>query len=88
MDNVDLNLLRQATQWLAAGSVAGGCIEDELAAQLSRCERVRTIATRNVQLQTATPNEPMRDELQLTDTTLTTDHGPRWRRLLLSAPGR
>ena len=32
-----------------------------------------------VQLQAALPDEPMSDELQLTGTTLTTHHGPRWR---------
>jgi len=170
MDNVDLNVLRQCTQWLAsghrvvlgtitrtwgsaprppgssvairddglvAGSVSGGCIEDdlvdkaregalttglpqvvrygidadtaqrfglpcgglielvlepvqavtqldELLARLSRGERVRrvlTIATGAVQLQPATEA----DELELTDTTLTTHHGPRWRLLLIGA---
>lgn len=170
MDNVDLNVLRQATQWLAsghrvvlgtitrtwgsaprppgssvairddglvAGSVSGGCIEDdlvdkardgalttglpqvvrygidadtaqrfglpcggmielvlepvqpctqldELLARLSRGERVRrvlTIATGEVALQPANQT----DELALTDTTLTTHHGPRWRLLLIGA---
>jgi xanthine dehydrogenase accessory factor len=170
MDNVDLNVLRQITQWqaaghrvvlgtitrtwgsaprppgssvairddgLVAGSVSGGCIEDdlvdkardgalttglpqvvrygidadtaqrfglpcgglielvlepvqpitqldELLARLSRGERVRrvlTIATGAVELQPATDA----DELQLTDTTLTTHHGPRWRLLLIGA---
>jgi len=170
MDNVDLNVLRQVTQWLAsghrvvlgtitrtwgsaprppgsavairddglvAGSVSGGCIEDDLvdkaregvlaagvpkvvrygidtdAAQrfglpcgglielvlepvlprtrldelldrLARGERVRrvlTIATGDVELQPATEA----DELELTDTTLTTHHGPRWRLLLIGA---
>lgn len=170
MDNVDLNVLRQCTQWLAsghrvvlgtitrtwgsaprppgssvairddglvAGSVSGGCIEDdlvdkaregalttglpqvvrygidadtaqrfglpcgglielvlepvqpatqldELLARLSRGERVRrvlTIATGAVALQPATEA----DELELTPTTLTTHHGPRWRLLLIGA---
>ena len=170
MDNVDLNVLRQCTQWLAsghrvvlgtitrtwgsaprppgssvairddglvAGSVSGGCIEDdlvdkaregalttglpqvvrygidadtaqrfglpcgglielvlepvqaitqldELLARLTRGERVRrvlTIATGAVALQP--PTEA--DELELTDTTLTTHHGPRWRLLLIGA---
>ena len=174
MDNVDLNVLRQTTQWLAtghrvvlgtitrtwgsaprppgssvairddglvAGSVSGGCIEDDLVdkaregalstglpqvvrygidadtaqrfglpcgglielvlepvqphtqlddllARLSRGERVRrvlTIATGDVDLQPATQDEQMTDELALTDTTLTTHHGPRWRLLLIGA---
>jgi xanthine dehydrogenase accessory factor len=174
MDNVDLNVLRQATQWLAsghrvvlgtitrtwgsaprppgssvairddglvAGSVSGGCIEDdlvdkaregalttgvpqvvrygidtdtaqrfglpcgglielvlepvqprtqldELQARLARGERVRRvldIASGEVQLQPATPHEQMSDELALTETTLVTHHGPRWRLLLIGA---
>ena len=174
MDNVDLNVLRQCSQWLlsghrvvlgtitrtwgsaprppgssvairddglVAGSVSGGCIEDdlvdkaragalttglpqvvrygidadtaqrfglpcgglielvlepvqprtqldELLARLSRGERVRrvlTIASGDVALQPATQDEPMSDELELTPTTLTTHHGPRWRLLLIGA---
>lgn len=170
MDNVDLNVLRQCSQWLAsghrvvlgtitrtwgsaprppgssvairddglvAGSVSGGCIEDdlvdkakagalttglpqvvrygidtdtaqrfglpcgglielvlepiaprtrldELLERLARGERVRrvlTIASGVVDLQPATDA----DELQLTDTTLVTHHGPRWRLLLIGA---
>ncbi|MBL0150380.1 MAG: XdhC family protein [Ideonella sp.] len=170
MDNVDLNVLRQVSQWLAsghrvvlgtitrtwgsaprppgsavavrddglvAGSVSGGCIEDDLidkaregvlvagvpqvvrygvdadAAQrfglpcgglielvlepvlahtqldellhrLSRGERVRrvlTLATGAVDLQPA----GQADELLLTDTTLTTHHGPHWRLLVIGA---
>jgi len=170
MDNVDLNVLRQITQWVAAGhrvvlgtitrtwgsaprppgsavavrddgvvagSVSGGCIEDdlidkardgvlasgkpqvvrygidadaahrfglpcgglielvlepvlprtrldELLARLSAGERVRrllTIATGEVALQPATDT----DELQLTERTLTTHHGPHWRLLLIGA---
>ena len=170
MDNVDLNVLRQITQWVAAGhrvvlgtitrtwgsaprppgsavavrddgviagSVSGGCIEDdlidkardgvlasgkpqvvrygidadaahrfglpcgglielvlepvlprtqlsELLARLSNGERVRrvlTIATGEVVLQPATDT----DELSLSDTRLTTHHGPHWRLLLIGA---
>lgn len=170
MDNVDLNVLRQCSQWLAsghrvvlgtitrtwgsaprppgssvairddglvAGSVSGGCIEDdlvdkakagalatglpqvvrygidtdtaqrfglpcgglielvlepvaprtrldELLERLARGERVRrvlTIASGAVELQPATDA----DELQLSDTTLVTHHGPRWRLLLIGA---
>ena len=170
MDNVDLNVLRQITQWVAAGhrvvlgtitrtwgsaprppgsavavrddgviagSVSGGCIEDdlidkardgvlasgkpqvvrygidadaahrfglpcgglielvlepvlprtqlsELLARLSNGERVRrvlTIATGEVVLQPATDT----DELSLSDTQLTTHHGPHWRLLLIGA---
>lgn len=170
MDNVDLNVLRQITQWVAAGhrvvlgtitrtwgsaprppgsavavrgdgviagSVSGGCIEDdlidkardgvlasglpqvvrygidadaahrfglpcgglielvlepvlprtqlsELLARLSDGERVRrvlTIATGEVVLQPATDT----DELSLSDTQLTTHHGPHWRLLLIGA---
>ncbi len=174
MDNVDLNVLRQITQWVAAGhsvvlgtitrtwgsaprppgsavavrddglvagSVSGGCIEDDLIdkaregvlasglpqvvrygidadaahrfglpcgglielvlepvlprtqldvllARLAAGERVRrvlTIATGEVLLQAATPDEAMSDELLLTDTSLTTHHGPHWRLLLIGA---
>ena len=170
MDNVDLQVLRQITQWVAAGhrvvlgtitrtwgsaprppgsavavrddglvagSVSGGCIEDDLIdkardgvlasglpqvvrygidadaahrfglpcgglielvlepvlprsqlapllARLGNGERVRrvlTIATGEVLLQPATDT----DELELTDTTLTTHHGPHWRLLLIGA---
>ncbi|MBL0087034.1 MAG: XdhC family protein [Ideonella sp.] len=170
MDNVDLNVLRQVSQWLAsghrvvlgtitrtwgsaprppgsavavrddglvAGSVSGGCIEDDLidkaregvlvagvpqvvrygvdadAAQrfglpcgglielvlepvlahtrldelldrLSRGERVRrvlTLATGAVELQAAGDT----DDLLLDDTTLTTNHGPHWRLLVIGA---
>ncbi len=174
MDNVDLQVLRQITQWVAAGhrvvlgtitrtwgsaprppgsavavrddglvagSVSGGCIEDdlidkarqgvlasglpqvvrygidadaahrfglpcgglielvlepvlprtrldELLARLSQGERVRrvlTIASGEVALQPATQDEQMSDELTLSDTTLTTHHGPHWRLLLIGA---
>ena len=170
MDNIDLNVLRQITQWVAAGhrvvlgtitrtwgsaprppgsavavrddglvagSVSGGCIEDdlidkarggvlasglpqvlrygidadaahrfglpcgglielvlepvlahtrldELLARLSQGERVRrvlTIASGEVALEPATDT----DELALTDTQLTTHHGPHWRLLLIGA---
>ncbi len=57
---------------------------DELLDRLSRGERVRrvlTLASGAVELQPATST----DELQLTDTTLTTHHGPRWRLLLIGA---
>jgi len=170
MDNVDLNVLRQVSQWLAsghrvvlgtitrtwgsaprppgsavavrddglvAGSVSGGCIEDDLIdkarggvlaagvpqvlrygidtdaaqrfglpcgglielvlepvlphtqldallARLSRGERVKrvlTLATGAVELQAA----GKADELLLTDTTLTTHHGPHWRLLVIGA---
>lgn len=170
MDNVDLNVLRQATTWLAqghrvvlgtitrtwgsaprppgssvalrddglvAGSVSGGCIEDDLVdkaragalttglpqvvrygidtdtaqrfglpcgglielvlepvqartrlddllARLDAGERVRrvlSIATGEVDLQPGNTT----DELALTDTTLVTHHGPRWRLLLIGA---
>ena len=170
MDNIDLNVLRQITQWVAAGhrvvlgtitrtwgsaprppgsavavrddglvagSVSGGCIEDDLIdkardgvlasglpqvvrygidadaahrfglpcgglielvlepvlprtqldallARLQNGERVRrvlTITTGEVDLQPATDT----DELALTDTQLTTHHGPHWRLLLIGA---
>ncbi len=170
MDNVDLNVLRQVSQWLAtghrvvlgtitrtwgsaprppgsavavrddglvAGSVSGGCIEDDLidkaregvlaagvpqvvrygidtdAAQRfglpcgglielvlepvlphtqlddmlarlasgQRVKRVLTLATGAVDLQPA----GQADELLLTDTTLTTHHGPHWRLLVIGA---
>jgi xanthine dehydrogenase accessory factor len=170
VDNIDLQILRQITQWqtdghrvvlgtitrtwgsaprpagsmvavrddgLVAGSVSGGCIEDDLidkardgvlaagvprvvtygidtdAAQrfglpcgglielvleplapaskldellqrLARGERVRrvlTLASGAVQLQPDTAT----DELELTDTTLTTHHGPSWRLLVIGA---
>jgi len=170
MDNVDLNVLRQVTTWLAqghrvvlgtitrtwgsaprppgssvalrddglvAGSVSGGCIEDDLVdkaragalttglpqvvrygidtdtaqrfglpcgglielvlepvqprtrldallAKLDAGERVRrvlTIATGEVDLQPGNTT----DELTLSDTTLVTHHGPRWRLLLIGA---
>ncbi len=57
---------------------------DELLERLSRGERVRrvlTIASGEVELQPATDT----DELLLTDTTLTTHHGPHWRLLLIGA---
>ncbi len=174
MDNVDLNVLRQITQWVAAGhrvvlgtitrtwgsaprppgsavavrddglvagSVSGGCIEDdlidkaregvlaaglpqvvrygidadaahrfglpcgglielvlepvlprtrldELLTRLSQGERVRrvlTIVSGEVVLQPATHDEAMSDELSLTETQLTTHHGPHWRLLLIGA---
>ena len=170
MDNVDLNVLRQVTQWmdqghrvvlgtitrtwgsaprppgssvairddgLVAGSVSGGCIEDdlidkarqgalasgkpqvlrygidadaahrfglpcgglielvlepvqrvtrlpELLERLAGGERVRrilTLASGEVRLEPAA----FADELQLTDTTLTTHHGPSWRLLIIGA---
>jgi xanthine dehydrogenase accessory factor len=170
MDNVDLQVMRQAVAWqaqghrvvlgtitrtwgsaprppgssvairddgLVAGSVSGGCIEDdlvdkaksgalasgvpqvvrygidadaahrfglpcgglielvmepvqlitqlpELLDRLSRGERVRrqlTLKTGAVQLQDA----GSADELELTDTLLTTHHGPSWRLLLIGA---
>ena len=170
MDNVDLQVLRQINQWVAAGhrvvlgtitrtwgsaprppgsavavrddglvagSVSGGCIEDdlidkardgvlasglpqvvrygidadaahrfglpcgglielvlepvlprtrldELLARLSNGERVRrvlTIASGEVALQPATDT----DELALSDSQLTTHHGPHWRLLLIGA---
>ena len=174
MDNVDLNVLRQITQWVAAGhrvvlgtitrtwgsaprppgsavavrddglvagSVSGGCIEDDLIdkaregvlasglplvvrygidadaahrfglpcgglielvlepvlprsqldallARLSAGERVRRVlnlVSGEVDLQPATPDELMNDELLLSPTTLTTHHGPHWRLLLIGA---
>ena len=174
MDNVDLNVLRQITQWvstghrvvlgtitrtwgsaprppgsavavrddgLVAGSVSGGCIEDDLIdkaragvlasglpqvvrygidadaahrfglpcgglielvlepvlprtqldallARLSAGERVRrvlSLASGEVVLQPAGPDEAMSDELLLSPTTLTTHHGPHWRLLLIGA---
>ncbi|MEP7280524.1 MAG: XdhC family protein [Rubrivivax sp.] len=170
MDNVDLNVLRQLTQWVAeghavvlgtitrtwgsaprppgsavavrddgviAGSVSGGCIEDdlidkardgvlatglplivrygidadaahrfglpcgglielvlepvlprtrldELLTRLQAGERVRrvlTLASGEVSLEPA----GSADELELTETTLTTHHGPSWRLLLIGA---
>ena len=170
MDNVDLNVLRQATQWVAgghrvvlgtivrtwgsaprpagssvairddgrvAGSVSGGCIEDDLVdkaragafttgrpqvlrygidtdtaqrfglpcggmielvlepvqactqlgamlERLARGERLRRVlmlATGEVELQPAGDT----DELELTESTLTTHHGPRWRLLVIGA---
>ncbi|HSW07148.1 XdhC family protein [Aquabacterium sp.] len=56
----------------------------ELLERLSRGERVRrvlTLATGDIALQPATDT----DELQLSDTTLTTHHGPHWRLLLIGA---
>ena len=56
----------------------------ELLERLGRGERVRrqlTLATGAVQLQAAGST----DELELTDTTLTTHHGPSWRLLLIGA---
>jgi xanthine dehydrogenase accessory factor len=170
MDNVDLQVLRQVTQWCAdgrrvvlgtitrtwgsaprppgsvvaicddgrvVGSVSGGCIEDdlidkaregvlasgrpqvvrygidadaahrfglpcgglielvlepvlprtrvvELLERLARGERVRRVLTIDggeVELQHAGDT----DELELTDTTLTTHHGPRWRLVVIGA---
>ena len=170
MDNIDLNVLRQISQWLAsghrvvlgtitrtwgsaprppgssvavrddglvAGSVSGGCIEDDLIdkaregvlasgrpqvvrygidadaahrfglpcgglielvlepvlpqTQLDallqrlqagqRVRRVLDIATGAVELQDGGDA----DELALTETTLTTHHGPHWRLLLIGA---
>ena len=170
MDNVDLQVMRQAAAWqaqghrvvlgtitrtwgsaprppgssvairddgLVAGSVSGGCIEDdlvdkarndalvsgvprvvrygidadaahrfglpcgglielvlepvqavtrlpELLDRLSRGERVRrqlSLKTGAVHLEDAGPA----DELELTDTSLTTHHGPSWRLLLIGA---
>ncbi len=57
---------------------------DELLERLARGERVRRVlnlADGAVDLQPASPT----DELQLTATTLTTHHGPRWRLLLIGA---
>ncbi len=57
---------------------------DGLLARLARGERVRRVlhlASGVVDLQPA----PAADELQLTDTTLTTHHGPSWRLLLIGA---
>jgi xanthine dehydrogenase accessory factor len=57
---------------------------EELLQRLARGERVRrilTLASGEVDLQPAAPA----DELQLTDTTLTTHHGPRWRLVLIGA---
>ena len=170
MDNIDLNVLRQITQWVAAGhrvvlgtitrtwgsaprppgsavavrddglvvgSVSGGCIEDdlidkaregvlaagvplvlrygidadaahrfglpcggmielvlepvlphtrlaELLARLNQGERVRrvlTLASGEVALEPATDT----DELALSDSQLTTHHGPHWRLLIIGA---
>ncbi|MDT7837859.1 XdhC family protein [Aquabacterium sp. OR-4] len=170
MDNVDLNVLRQITQWLAAGhrvvlgtitrtwgsaprppgstvavrddgliagSVSGGCIEDDLIdkarggvlaagvpqvirygidadaahrfglpcgglielvlepvlprtrldellqrlADGQRVRRVLSLASGEVSLQPPTDT----DELELSDATLTTHHGPHWRLLLIGA---
>ncbi len=53
---------------------------DRLAAG-QRVRRVLTLATGDVELQDAGTT----DELQLTDTTLTTHHGPNWRLLLIGA---
>ena len=56
----------------------------ELLERLSKGERVRrvlTIASGEVVLEPAGDT----DELQLTDTTLTTHHGPRWRLVLIGA---
>jgi len=56
----------------------------ELLERLSRGERLRrvlTIASGEVLLEPAGDT----DELQLTDTTLTTHHGPRWRLVLIGA---
>jgi xanthine dehydrogenase accessory factor len=61
---------------------------DDLLARLGRGERVRrvlTIASGEVTLAPAGQHEPMSDELELTATTLTTHHGPRWRLLLIGA---
>jgi xanthine dehydrogenase accessory factor len=57
---------------------------DELLQRLARGERVRRVlqlATGEVELQGAGDT----DELQLTETTLTTHHGPNWRLLLIGA---
>src|SRR5688572_1437763 len=57
---------------------------DELLERLSRGERARrvlTLADGEVELQPATET----DELELTDTTLTTHHGPHWRLILIGA---
>jgi xanthine dehydrogenase accessory factor len=57
---------------------------DELLAKLDAGERVRrilTIATGEVELQPGNTT----DELALSDTTLVTHHGPRWRLLLIGA---
>ena len=57
---------------------------DELLDRLSRGERVQrvlTLASGSVELQSAGAS----DELQLTDTTLATCHGPHWRLLVIGA---
>lgn len=57
---------------------------DELLARLARGERVRrvlTIASGEVTLERAGET----DELALTETTLTTHHGPRWRLVIIGA---
>ena len=57
---------------------------DELLARLARGERVRrvlTIASGEVTLERAGET----DELALTETTLTTHHGPRWRLVVIGA---
>ncbi len=50
-------------------------------AQGGLVRRTLSLADGSVQLETAGPS----DELHLTDTTLTTTHGPRWRLLLIGA---
>jgi xanthine dehydrogenase accessory factor len=57
---------------------------DELLQRLARGERVRrvlTLASGEVELQSAGQT----DELELTDSTLTTHHGPRWRLVVIGA---
>ncbi len=57
---------------------------DELLQRLARGERVRrvlTLASGEVELQGAGQT----DELELTDSTLTTHHGPRWRLVVIGA---
>ncbi|MBP6900671.1 MAG: XdhC family protein [Burkholderiaceae bacterium] len=61
---------------------------DEMLARLGRGERLRrvlTLASGVVELQPATPDQAMADELQLSETTLTSHHGPHWRLLLIGA---
>ena len=60
----------------------------ELLAALQAGQRVRRvleIATGEVRLEPAGPAQAMADELQLSDTTLVTHHGPSWRLLVIGA---
>ncbi len=61
---------------------------DELLRRLADGQRVRrvlSIASGEVDLQPAGQGQAMSDELLLSDTTLTTHHGPHWRLLLIGA---